>query len=277
MKTTKYVAIIAISLLVLANFIFILFNAKTKTPVVETEPTVSTTVVTPTPQIVEVLYIPDMEIVEFERVEPTTAAEAWELIELTQTRIDKVQEIINNFAYFGYSDDRILTWSQIMISNCIDDLEYYEGIYEILVEEEGWVRKMEEYPTATAIWLFLKEQGYNDYVAAGILGNIMTEAGGQSLAINVSASNGSYYGICQWGTNFPGRYTDLDGQLNLLMSTIEDEFRYYGTMSYENFCALENERDAALVFARSYERCTSASYTQRQNNATTAYNYFTNN
>ena len=43
---------------------------------------------------------------------------------------------------------------------------------------------------------------------------------------------------------------------------------------YWHFTQLTNERDAALAFAKCYERCSSAGYTKRQNNATTAYKYF---
>jgi len=41
-----------------------------------------------------------------------------------------------------------------------------------------------------------------DIQAAGILGNIMVEAGGHSLGINPYAYGGSYYGICQWSTSY---------------------------------------------------------------------------
>lgn len=237
--------------------------------ILEVSPTPTPTVIT-----VEVEVIPDMEIISHDRIIPSNSQEALEQIENANNRKNKVQEILNNFAYLEYSDDRIITWADEMIINTNADIEYYTDIYNVLVEEEKWDARAEEYPTATYIWLFLKEQGFNDYVAAGIMGNMMTEAGGQSLSINASATSGSYYGICQWGPHFSGRYTDLDGQLNLLMDTIQAEFSGYGTMSYESFCNLENEQDAALTFAKSYERCTSTSYSQRQRNATKALEYF---
>lgn len=163
----------------------------------------------------------------------------------------------------------------------IDNYKFFSECYQLLVieeEEAEWEQRYEEYPEATTIWLYLTvEMGYNDYVAAGVLGNIMNEAGGNSLDINPSAQNsGGYYGICQWNSSIYGEvwYCNLVEQLDYLNRTIEYEYDCYGNMSYENFCNLTDEREAALSFARSYERCSSGSYTRRQNNATTALSYF---
>ena len=41
----------------------------------------------------------------------------------------------------------------------------------------------DKYPEAYKIWHYLKKLGYNDYVCAGIMGNIMAECGGQTLNI----------------------------------------------------------------------------------------------
>ena len=41
----------------------------------------------------------------------------------------------------------------------------------------------------------MKELGWNDYVCAGIVGNLMAEVGGQTLNIDPQLGN-SYYGIC---------------------------------------------------------------------------------
>ena len=163
----------------------------------------------------------------------------------------------------------------------IDNYKYFSEYYDLLVieeEEAEWEQRYEEYPEATTIWLYLTvEMEYNEYVAAGVLGNIMNEAGGNSLNINPSAQNpAGYYGICQWNSSMYGDvwYCNLIEQLDYLNNTIEYEFNCYGNMSYESFCNLTDEREAALSFARSYERCSSVSYGRRQNNATTALNYF---
>lgn len=163
----------------------------------------------------------------------------------------------------------------------IDNYKYFSECYDLLVieeEEAEWEQRYEEYPEATTIWLYLTvEMGYNEYVAAGVLGNIMNEAGGNSLNINPSAQNpAGYYGICQWNSSMYGDvwYCNLVEQLDYLNNTVEYEYDSCGNISYESFCNLTDEREAALSFARSYERCSSASYGRRQNNATTALNYF---
>lgn len=163
----------------------------------------------------------------------------------------------------------------------IDNYKYFSEYYDLLLieeEEAEWEQRYEEYPEATTIWLYLTvEMGYNEYVAAGVLGNIMNEAGGNSLNINPSAQNpAGYYGICQWNSSMYGEvwYCNLVEQLDFLNRTVEYEYDCYGNMSYENFCNLTDEREAALSFARSYERCSSGSYGRRQNNATTVLNYF---
>lgn len=129
------------------------------------------------------------------------------------------------------------------------------------------------YPNASKIWAFLKEQGYNDYVCAGIMGNIMAEVGGQTLNIDPHLGN-SYYGICQWGG---GRKTRL---LSSFGSSLEAQLSFLAVELPEviptnsSFYSIQNEQQAALYFAQYYERCSSSTYSIRQQNATKAYNYF---
>lgn len=139
----------------------------------------------------------------------------------------------------------------------------------------------QQYPYAAKIWYYLKDQGYNDYVIAGILGNIMVEVGGGTLNLKPNAYGKGYYGICQWGKHYPRVWgTSLDYQLEFLESTIRSEFKTFGKLyqkgfNYDKFTALTNERQAALAFAKCYERCSAKGYVKRQNCAEIAYNYFT--
>lgn len=141
----------------------------------------------------------------------------------------------------------------------------------------------EEYPVARYIWDFLQDLGYNDYVCAGIIGNMMVEAGGQTLAIQVDAASSTHYGICQWSKKYYSSVigVSLDAQCEFLRDNIEYEinafgYKYAQGFNYNKFLGLTNERDCALAFAKAYERCGSGYYTHRQNCATTAYNYFVN-
>ena len=128
-----------------------------------------------------------------------------------------------------------------------------------------------DYENAHYIWNYLKSAGYNNYVVAGIMGNIMAEVGGHTLRIPWYVKGYGYYGICQWMLRYSPDVEDQDlkGQLDFLIKTMPKNMQ-----SYEVFITLQDEQEAALMFARQYERCTSASYYKRQVNASKAYNYF---
>ena len=156
--------------------------------------------------------------------------------------------------------------------------------YKEIYDEENaiWVVRAEEYPVATYVWQFLDDAGYNDYVIAGIIGNMMVECGGHTLALKpyIYSADG-YYGLCQWSRGYQDRVgdTDTEYQCQFLLDTIVYEIDTYGHLykrgfDYSSFISLTNEKDAALAFARAYERCGFMSYGARRACATTAYNYF---
>ena len=134
-----------------------------------------------------------------------------------------------------------------------------------------------KYPQAQTVWNYLKNAGLNDYVCAGIMGNIMAEVGGQTLDLSrwQVYSQETYYGICQWSGS---RRTRL---LNSFGSTLEDQARFLCVELFEvipkdkSFYSLQDEKKAALYFAKNYERCSSRYYSVRQSNATKALKYFT--
>ena len=134
-----------------------------------------------------------------------------------------------------------------------------------------------KYSQATQVWNGLKALGLNDYVCAGIMGNIMAEVGGQTLDISrwSQYSQKTYYGICQWAG---GRKQRL---LNDFGTTLEAQIQFLGVELFEvipkgnSFYNMQDEKEAALYFAKYYERCGSGSYGVRQTNATKALQYFT--
>lgn len=170
---------------------------------------------------------------------------------------------------------------------------YYNNYYSKLLAEKQeqeriaaeaafWGPKEKEYPYATYIWKYLKNCGYNNYVIAGIIGNLMAEVGGQTLNIQYWLKGSGYYGMCQWSKSYCSGVwgKDLAGQCEYLQSTIRYELNTFGFcykkgFNYDGFCELTNEQSAALAFAKCYERCASFSYTQRQKNASKALAYFT--
>ena len=136
-----------------------------------------------------------------------------------------------------------------------------------------------KYSQATQVWNGLKALGLNDYVCAGIIGNIMAEVGGQTLDISrwpkYSSASSGYYGICQWAGSRKQRL------LNDFGTTLEAQIKFLGVELFEvipkgnSFYNMQDEKEAALYFAKYYERCGSGSYSVRQTNATKALQYFT--
>lgn len=166
-------------------------------------------------------------------------------------------------------------------------IEVYQLKYEELYaesEEAKWATKAAEYPAATQIWRYMKDLGWNDYVCAGIMGNLMAEVGGQTLNIQYWLNGNGYYGMCQWNKAYRSGVwgADLAGQCDFLRDTIKYEIDTFGYaykkgFNLDSFLAMTNERDAAKAFAKCYERCASSTYNIRMNNAEKAYNYFVNN
>lgn len=157
---------------------------------------------------------------------------------------------------------------------------------EVIIEEPTpvYIQKTDDgqYPVATYVWNRLREGGYSDYVCAGIMGNLMSETGGQTLSLDWQAwSGGSYYGIAQWSKKFFPEVIgkDLEGQVDFLLSNIKAEFNTFGYayqkgFNYDKFLELTDASEAALAFAKCYERCNSAYYSVRETNAVKAYDFF---
>lgn len=132
-----------------------------------------------------------------------------------------------------------------------------------------------EYPVACQVWQRLREYGFNEYVSAGILGNMMAECGGQTLNLqyNIYGGRGNYYGLCQWSLKYTPQVNglDVDGQMDVLFSNIQTNMTYFKG-NYEYFCSIQNEKEAAIYFQKYYER--GAGSNARSNNAVKALNYF---
>lgn len=194
---------------------------------------------------------------------------------------DNAHNMANAARDLGYEENHyVIKLAKEEWSDANNQYIYYDSLYKQI--ESEWQTKKNEYPEATNIWLYLKDLGYNDYVCAGIMGNIMAEVGGQTLNIDPYLKTGQYSGICQWTSFYSdARNSNLNDQLNLLSETIQYEFDTYGKLykrnfDYSDFLNLSDEKDAALAFAKCYERCGSGSYFVRQKNATKAYEYFVN-
>lgn len=199
------------------------------------------------------------------------------------------EAIINAVASLQWSGDYdLVDKANVEKQNSTVILEVYQTEYNNRLDEmhiSKWNVKKEEYPVATEIWLYMKTLGWNDYVCAGIMGNMMAEVGGQTLNIQHTSYNstGFFYGICQWSKRYYSSIhgADLKTQCDFLRDTIEYEFNTFGDQykygfDFDDFLNLTDAKSAALAFAKCYERCGKGSYNVRKNNAITAYNYFTN-
>lgn len=143
-----------------------------------------------------------------------------------------------------------------------------------------------KYPEAQIVWDALIDYGLSPEVASGIMGNIMAEVGGQTLDFSEWKywSKGTHYGICQWGggrkANLLNNFgPNLEDQVAFLLYELKKEMNSYGYIyktgfGYDEFIAMTDVEQAALAFAKSYERCSSKYYNIRMTNAKKAYNYF---
>ena len=141
----------------------------------------------------------------------------------------------------------------------------------------------EEYYYATKVWEYFRQRGFSQEVTCAIIGNMMIETSGGTLALNptIYSPSGNYYGLCQWSQKYCPDTKDLpfEYQLDYLLGSMQWEFNTFGKnykvgFDYEDFLKMRDVKAAALAFAKSYERCGPASYEMRQEAAEKAYNYF---
>lgn len=246
--------------------------SETSEPIVETEPEE------------EVIIL---DVVEVERVEPTTLDEANTALEDAIFRRDTAKSVYEGLLLLGYAEEHpAVVMAQTNLENAETDVEYYTEQQIIFQEAYEWEARASEYPIATQVWLYMKnELGFSDIVCAGIMGNMMAECGGcwtSDLDWDVSSSSG--YGMIQW----------LGGRKNQLFSiygsspSIEDQLNFmkdelYGTngvtkqvtdSQLDKIINAETPEDCAYAFACYYERCGEGHRWVRRDYARRAYEYF---
>lgn len=197
-----------------------------------------------------------------------------ELIEEQISNMEAAHQMAEAARQLGYSENHeVIKLAREEYIKADNVRQEYQNVYDNLVEH--WHQKEEEYPVATYIWSYLKDLGYTDQVCAGILGNIMTEVGGNMLDIQWWLISNTYYGMCQWSKTYYPEVVgaSLEEQCDFLRDTIENELDTFGS-GYSTFLESSDVTDAALTFAKGYERCGVGTYRLRQENAIAAYNYF---
>lgn len=228
-----------------------------------------------------------LDVVEVERVEPTTLDEANTALEDAIFRRDTAKSVYEGLLLLGYvAEHPAVVLAQTDLENAEADVEYYTEHQVILQEAYEWEVRASEYPVATQVWLYMKnELGFSDTVCAGIMGNMMAECGGcwtSDLDWDVSSSSG--YGMIQWlgGRkqqlfSIYGNQPSIEDQLNFM----KDEL--YGTngvtkqvtdSQLDKIINAETPEDCAYAFACYYERCGEGHRWVRRDYARRAYEYF---
>ena len=289
----KIICLVAILSLLMAGLIAtITITAKANEPI-PTEPVATfseadipseTTFPEPT-EPEEVVIILDTVVVE--RVEPTTYDEANSLLDETTKRQETAQMVLDGLIDLGYEPDHpAIVMAYAELENRTADVAYYQEKQVEWEEIHKWEVRASEYPVATQVWLYMKEEfGWSDTVCAGIMGNMMAECGGcwtSDLDWDVSSSSG--YGMIQWlgGRkqqlfNIYGSSPSIEDQLNFM----KDEL--YGTngvtkqvadSQLDQIMNADSPEDCAYAFACYFERCGEGNRWVRRDYARRAYDYF---
>lgn len=171
------------------------------------------------------------------------------------------------------------------IADLTTELEEYKTL--VADEDARWMRRYEEYDTATEVWTCMKSFGWNDIVCAGIMGNLMAETGGSGrFNLDWDSNTGSGYGLIQWTDTRRAAIKEKYGEFPTVkeqMQFVYDEL--YGTngvkrqVSQGEFNAIMDAttpESCAFAFASYFERCDPNYREVRREYARWAYNYFAN-
>lgn len=226
-----------------------------------------------------------LESVVVERVEPTTYDDASTYLDIALQYQEAAEMVVSGLYILGYEENHpamVLAINDLEMAT--SNVAYYQEEFNKWEEIHKWEIRAEEYPVATKVWLFLKEElGYSDAVCAGIIGNMMAECGGHTLDLQWNLYNASYhYGLCQWSSRY---YPEMQGanleeQLAFMAVSFPKVIDQYGYlyqsgMKHEQFKVMDNCGDAAIAFCVIYER-PGGNQNYRRGLAEKAYNYFTN-
>lgn len=233
----------------------------------------------------EVVIVLDTVVVE--RVEPTTYDKANSLLDEATKCQETAQMVLDGLIELGYEPDHpAIVMAYAELENRTADVAYYQEKQVEWEEIHKWEVRASEYPVATQVWLYMKEEfGWSDTVCAGIMGNMMAECGGcwtSDLHWDVSSSSG--YGMIQWlgGRkqqlfNIYGSSPSIEDQLNFM----KDEL--YGTngvtkqvtdSQLDKIMNADSPEDCAYAFACYFERCGEGHRWVRRDYARRAYEYF---
>lgn len=191
------------------------------------------------------------------------------------------QSIIELTATTGYAD-YFSHFVELLHQDCKNYKDYIDYYKEAIahLDEIKYTQGLQDYPAATYIWHYMKDQGWSDLVCAGIMGNIMQETGGRTLTIDY-LHNEAYYGMCCWNKEYHPDVVGLglEGQCAYLIKTTKEIMETYGYLyqkgyTFQDFLEAESIEEAANAFMVVYERPGGSSSKKRIENGERAYAYF---
>ena len=228
-----------------------------------------------------------LDTVEFKRVEPTTYDEATSLLEEAIARQELTETIYQGFLTLGYADNHpAVVLAKTDIENATIEVEYYQEQFSIWEEKLKWEKRAAEYPVATQVWLYMKnELGYSDTVCAGIMGNMMAECGGcWTSDLNWDVHSSSGFGMIQQlgGRkrqlfSIYGENPSIEDQLNFMHDELhgtDGVAKQVTNWQLEQIMEADTPEECAYAFACYFERCGEGHRAPRRGYARRAYEYF---
>lgn len=264
---------IVIMFLLIVSVIAIVVTATVPAEAPTTSSTTTSTVATESLETEPSLNIVPIYYDDIVYVEPLAYWDADNYIEANLFYISMIQEAIDSGVY---SEQAVVEMNG-EIARLLTINEQYEA------DKMQFAQWDAEHYYASQVWQYYRWRGFSPEVVAGIIGNMMVETSGGTLDLKPRIYNPSrgYYGLCQWSLYYKPFMadTDFDYQLSYLLEDMSVEFKNFGFcykkgFTYDDFLELETPEDAALAFAKVYERCASGTYGWRKTCARDAYDYF---
>ena len=198
-------------------------------------------------------------------------------IAVVEVEASKAKDVVYTANYDVDETEEYLT--QIRTKQA--ELEKLEAkVASDLAHYEAWE---EEHFYAAKVFQYFMQRGFTKEATCAIIGNMMieTSGGGLNLKPNIYSKSGNYYGLCQWSLRYypETKNISFEDQLDYLFNTMPWEFNTFGWLyedgfNYKDFIRMTDPAEAAIAFAKVYERCTPISYKLRENAAIKAYKYF---
>ena len=233
----------------------------------------------------EVVIILDTVVVK--RDEPTTYDKAETLLKNAIERLELINTIYEGLLTLGYAEDHpAVVMAKTDTENAQADIVYYQEQFEIFEEIRKWEVLASEYPVATKVWLYMKNEfGWNDIVCAGIIGNMMAECGGcWTSDLDWSLNEPGGFGMIQWiGSrrtqlfSLYGKTPSIENQLNFMKDELygtNGVSRQVSEKQLNEIMNAETPEECAFAFASYFERCSEKYRAPRRGYARTAYEYF---